>query len=162
MQDPTENPYAAPTTVEASPVVIESSAAAIPETASLGLRFANLIIDRIASMVVVFVISFAYGFALVASGSEIEEDFGTGMELVLALGSTFLYYAACESIFGRTLGKLITGTKVIDENGAKPSFLRALARTVCRFIPFEPFSFFGSEQRGWHDSITRTWVVKCR
>jgi uncharacterized RDD family membrane protein YckC len=70
--------------------------------------------------------------------------------------------AATESRFGRTLGKLITSTKVIAQDVVKPGFGRAMVRTLCRFIPFEPFSFFGAERRGWHDSIAKTWVVKSR
>jgi uncharacterized RDD family membrane protein YckC len=62
-------------------------------------------------------------------------------------------------LFQATLGKIITKSTVIDENGDKIGVGRAIGRTLSRLIPFEPFSFFFSE-RGWHDSITDTHVVK--
>jgi hypothetical protein len=42
--------------------------------------------------------------------------------------------------------------------GERSRVKMALIRTICRFIPFEAFSFFG--QKGWHDSISGTNVVK--
>ena len=32
------------------------------------------------------------------------------------------YYSTTEALFGRSLGKFITGTDIIDENGVKPDF----------------------------------------
>ena len=80
----------------------------------------------------------------------------------LGLGLYLSYYAILESTTGRTLGKLITGTKVVDENGGPPSFGQVLGRTLCRCIPFEPFSFFSSDAVGWHDSLANTRVIKVR
>jgi uncharacterized RDD family membrane protein YckC len=45
------------------------------------------------------------------------------------------------------------------EDGSKPDFGTTLKRTLCRIIPFEQFSFLGSQSRGWHDSICGTYVV---
>lgn len=157
MQEP-ENPYTPPVTADPN-LVAEVLETGIPQTASLGLRFANLIVDRIAVVGLVFGVSFAIGMFGGMSGVDWVEGAG---QYIIGFGTTILYYAACESVFGRTLGKLVTGTKVIGEHGGKPSFGKALLRTLCRFIPFEPFSFFGSERRGWHDSITRTWVIRSR
>ena len=47
-----------------------------------------------------------------------------------------------------------------DENGTKPRFGQVIGRTLCRFVPFEAFSFFG--ERGWHDKIPKTRVVMAR
>jgi hypothetical protein len=73
----------------------------------------------------------------------------------------FLYYISLEALFGRTLGKLIAGTVAVGEDGAKLSFGQAVGRTLCRFIPLDPFSYLGwkSGPRGWHDRIPRTVVV---
>lgn len=152
------NPYEAPATAESGPSM-EVAHQEIPTSASLGLRFANFIVDRFAVVGVTFCMGFVVGML---GGLEFVESSGVWIDLTLGIGGTLVYYAATESIFGRTLGKLITGTKVIGEDGFKPSFGRAMLRTLCRFIPFEPFSFFGAERRGWHDSIAKTWVVKSR
>src|SRR5690606_21846162 len=77
-------------------------------------------------------------------------------QLIFVVISIF-YYSFTEGLFGRSLGKFITGTVVVDENGEKPSFSVIFKRTLCRLIPFDGFSFLGS--RGWHDSISDTFVV---
>jgi uncharacterized RDD family membrane protein YckC len=70
-----------------------------------------------------------------------------------------LYYGLLEGISkGKTLGKLITGTRAVREDGTPISFGDAFKRTLCRIIPFEPFSAFG--YKPWHDSITNTIVIK--
>jgi hypothetical protein len=35
-------------------------------------------------------------------------------------------------------------------------------RTLSRFIVFEALSYLGSVSRGWHDSLSGTYVVKKR
>jgi len=75
-----------------------------------------------------------------------------------------VYYLPQEAFSGRTLGKLITGTKAVNQDGTELSFGQALGRTLCRFIPFEAFSFFGENGRpkGWHDRIPNTMVISVR
>jgi uncharacterized RDD family membrane protein YckC len=72
----------------------------------------------------------------------------------------FLVYFFQEFIFGKTLGKLITGTHVVDAKGNRPTFWQFVGRTVSRMIPFEAFSFLWSDKRGWHDTISDTYVIK--
>ena len=67
------------------------------------------------------------------------------------------YYVLLEMLTGRTLGKLITGTRVINEKGHRPTFVQTLIRTLIRFFPLEAFTFLG-DTRGFHDSVG-TWVV---
>jgi uncharacterized RDD family membrane protein YckC len=69
-----------------------------------------------------------------------------------------------EGIFGRTLGKLITGTIVVDSKTLKKaSFRKILGRTFSRLIPFESLSFlFSVYPKGWHDSIPNTMVINMK
>jgi uncharacterized RDD family membrane protein YckC len=83
-------------------------------------------------------------------------------DLVFGIAIMSIYYVPMETLFGRTIGKLVTGTRVVDEEGKRPSLGQVFGRTFARFIPFEMFSFFGSSGRGWHDSIAKTYVVMCR
>jgi uncharacterized RDD family membrane protein YckC len=81
-----------------------------------------------------------------------------------ALGAVILvaYYVVMEGAFGFTIGKLITGTRVVDEYGRPPGFARALLRALCRLIPFNAFSLLISDddvRRGWHDRLSRSYVV---
>ena len=81
---------------------------------------------------------------------------------MLGIPIALAYYLVSEATTARTLGKLVTGTKVVNEHGGKPTFGQYLGRTFARFIPFEAFSFFGTPTRGWHDSLPRTYVIKAR
>ena len=70
-----------------------------------------------------------------------------------------------EGLFGFTIGKLVTGTRVVDEQGGRPTWRQVLIRTAMRFVPFEPLSAFGekgSEPRPWHDTVAKTRVVRRR
>lgn len=83
-------------------------------------------------------------------------------DIVLGIVIMLAYYIPLETLSGRTIGKLITGTKVVSEEGRIPSFSAVMKRTLSRFIPFEAFSFLGKDPRGWHDTLSKTYVVKCR
>lgn len=70
------------------------------------------------------------------------------------------------STLGGTLGKLITGVEIVDEKGAKISFLKAFFRNYAGFIISGLPFFLGfiwiaidKERRGWHDMIAGTYVV---
>lgn len=73
-----------------------------------------------------------------------------------------IYYLVLESCFGRTIGKFITGSVVVNENGLKPDFATICKRTLCRLIPFDVLSFLDKSGRFWHDSLSKSYVVvKC-
>ncbi|MCA9756560.1 MAG: RDD family protein, partial [Candidatus Eisenbacteria bacterium] len=50
----------------------------------------------------------------------------------------FLFYGFFEGVFGRSPGKWLTRTEVVDLDGARPSFAHVLARTFARFLPLAP------------------------
>lgn len=71
-----------------------------------------------------------------------------------------IYLLVFEFIFGRSLGKIITQTKVVStKNKGKLTGNQILIRTICRLIPFDGFSFLSNRPRGWHDSIANTEVI---
>jgi len=75
------------------------------------------------------------------------------------------YYLIQEWLTGRTMGKLIMGTQAINNDGSDLTLGRAIGRTLCRFIPFEFFSFFLQHEdgvKGWHDRIPKTLVINLR
>lgn len=151
----TTNPYQAPTSRVAE------------QPGDLGLvpaerwrRFVNLIVDYFGFMALAFVVGIVIG---VFGGSRaVEAMQGLGTQYLFGFLVMLAYYVPLELFFGRTLGKLVTGTRVVDENGEPPGAGRILGRTLCRFIPFEPFSFFAASASGWHDTISKTRVVKVR
>jgi len=160
--DELTDPYRAP----AGPLLDETVPYPI-ETVGAGRRFLGFVIDYVACIGTGFVLGvFVQVVVAVAAGDEDDIPDGTqGSNLKYRLIGTlllFCYYMAFEGLFSRTIGKLVTGTIVVDESGFPPSFGQLLGRTLARFIPFEPFSFLGSKTRGWHDSLSGTYVVRCR
>lgn len=129
-----------------------------PVLASTGKRFLNCLIDFI-----VFYISFSLFLAvlLISAHLTVVPDNSAASELLLeALIIVFFsaYYSFCEHIFnGRTVGKFITGTKAVNEDGTKMNFRTVLLRSLSRIVPFEPFSAFGGHP--WHDKWTKTYVI---
>lgn len=70
-----------------------------------------------------------------------------------------IYYSFFEGFTGRSIGKFFTKTKVVTEDGERPDFGTIFIRSMCRYIPFDAFSFLGSNASGWHDRFSKTTVV---
>lgn len=80
---------------------------------------------------------------------------------VIGIFNYVIYYTICEKAFrGYTLGKLITGTRAIRDNGEELTFKDAFLRSLSRLVPFEAFSGFA--YKPWHDTWTKTTVIKVR
>lgn len=62
-----------------------------------------------------------------------------GAGLVVAV----LYFPLTEGLWGRSLGKLISGTIVVDRMGKTPGIGRAAVRTVARLFEVNPFLLGG-------------------
>ncbi|GAA5505351.1 RDD family protein [Novipirellula caenicola] len=151
------NPYAASTATLAEPAAYLVDGEVVP--AGKGLRLANFLIDYIMQ----FVVSFVFGAIIVLVGGQDGVDFiNQTPGFLIGLPLFLIYYILCEATTSRTLGKLVTGTKVVNEQGGKPTFGQILGRTFSRLIPFEAFSFLGETSRGWHDRFPHTFVVKSR
>jgi uncharacterized RDD family membrane protein YckC len=131
--------------------------------ATSGARFLNYIIDVIFYVLIMFLFGFIFtvimsllGFTDIVFWMQNISDLQSNLIAILIL---IIYYTISEGLLGRSFAKFITGTIVVDENGEKPSFGILFQRTLCRLIPFDAFSFLGSSARGWHDSISDTYVV---
>ena len=92
----------------------------------------------------------------------VENQDGNGNMLVNTLYLIFFYCMiplVFEVLWGRTIGKFMTGTKVIGFDGNKPSIKALLIRNFARVIPFDQLSFL-IFKAGWHDSLSNTIVVR--
>jgi ABC-type lipoprotein export system ATPase subunit len=91
------------------------------------------------------------------AGEPVLTSLAVGVPLALA------YYFLMELAFGRTVGKMITRTKVFSEDGPyRPGPGKLVYRTVARLLPFtllEGFSYLNSKPRGWHDTVSDTYVT---
>ena len=127
-------------------------------------RFANYLIDAIAYYVFIIVFFFFYGMVYaILNPDNIADIRSSGSLFTIYLLSFVLYvvmYCLMEGLSkGRTLGKLITGTKVVYQDGAPISMYTALMRSLSRLVPFEFLSAFGSPSFPWHDKWTDTYVI---
>jgi len=72
------------------------------------------------------------------------------------------------SAYQGTLGKYLTGIKVIDDCGNPITPVIALKRNLTKFVSIAAFGLgfiwilFDGKNQGWHDKIQRTYVVKRR
>lgn len=130
------------------PTPYEKYLEAIPK--GLGWRrFFNYLLDLVFMWAIVF-----HAVILAMQTFRIEPPMGSIQPVILVC--LFLYFFIMEAIAGQTLGKMVTRTMVQFQG--KSAFGGALARTLCRFIPFEPFSFIPHKGYGWHDKISGTYV----
>jgi len=130
--------------------------------ASLSQRFLNLLIDTLMQlilffMVLVFIVANAEANGDKSFINKLETN--TILQYTITTCIALLYYNICEVFTARTVGKLFTQTIVVDENGEKPNHETILIRSLCRLIPFNALSFLGISGRGWHDTISKTYVV---
>ena len=131
-------------------------------------RFANLFIDRIVINiffvllgVVGVLIDNLFGFYYFTSFFEKLSQIGRLADIVLTSFFYFIYTFLMEYFTnGRTIGKYITGTKVIMTDGKKPTGNDFFLRNLCRLVPFDAFSFLG--ENGWHDNWSDTRVINIK
>jgi uncharacterized RDD family membrane protein YckC len=150
------NPYAPP-----AAAVSETAAGgqeSEQEPASRGRRFANLLIDTLCYYALTMVVG--VGIALV--DASFLEHMSTVGEYLFGTGLMLVYYLPSEALFGRTVGKLVTRTRVVSQSGGPPDFLQVLRRTLIRFVPFEAFTFLSERSVGLHDRWSETRVVLTR
>lgn len=131
--------------------------------ASTGKRFANYLID----LVLFYILAIGIGvvLALTAPGSLDglnDESAGAGlMDRLITLLFYALYMGTIEAIFkGKSLGKLITKTRAVNEDGSTISAGTAFTRGFSRAVPFCAFSALGSPCYPWQDKWTKTYVVE--
>jgi uncharacterized RDD family membrane protein YckC len=116
-------------------------------------------------------LAFAYGFAGLAARAGPSDD-GTGVMLG-AIVATFLSYFSYEvlavAIWGRTLGKLACGLRVVRQaTGGRPGLSRGLQRNLLPtaalcFFPLYPVAWMlalGGDHRWPNDSLAGTAVVR--
>lgn len=72
-----------------------------------------------------------------------------------------LYYFLFETLFGKSIGKFFTKTKIVSENDDPIKVKIILIRTFVRYIPFEPFTiFFDDDNYSLHDKLSKTKLIQ--
>lgn len=122
-----------------------------------GIRFVNFLIDFFVWLILAFIMSFLIGLFIPVTAES--QGILTLFVYVLFFGTFIAYYAILEIKFQKTIGKLVTKTKVVKMNGEKPENGDIITRTFCRLIPFDRISFL-FVKNGIHDFLSKTKVVK--
>ena len=118
-------------------------------------RFGHLIIDMIARYLFVFLLANVVHFFTFFNMPNT-----AGAIAIVTFLLYMFYYPLMEYFYGKTIGKMILKSSVVDIYGSKITFRQAIGRSLCRWIPFEAFSFLGTYAVGWHDKISDTRVVR--
>jgi uncharacterized RDD family membrane protein YckC len=116
----------------------------VVKTTGQGLRIVHLLVDY-------------YGLIFLLSFLSTSLFGSTGASIILLFP---VINILLETFFQQTLGKMLTGSIVINEYAEKPNFVKCILRAVIRIVPFEPFSNLNSPSRGWHDRWSETYVIK--
>ena len=152
-----ENPYQSP--VEPNEVTPDAVTVGGYSSATQGNRFANYIIDYVCTTILSYGLGFLLGVSAASSGMDEGTLFWSGFVGGLLL--YVVYYVGMEAATGKTIGKMVTRTRVVNMAGKPPTIGQLVGRTFARFIPFEPFSYLvGDTTSGWHDTLSGTRVVK--
>jgi uncharacterized RDD family membrane protein YckC len=128
--------------------------------ASSGKRLANYLIDLVSFYVFMYLFSYvlvnlSYDLAVIIYGDGHEI---AGRLIVLVFYG--MYMGLIEAVFkGRSIGKLITGTIAVNQDGSRINGQTALLRGLSRAVPFNALSALGSPCYPWHDKWNKTYVV---
>lgn len=131
--------------------------------ASKGKRFANYLLDLLPQYAITYGLSYGFFYLGEFTGFYGLSDFWNSLSVIedymVSYAFLVLYYFVFESLTQRSLGKYATNTKVVLINGEEPTKKDIFLRSLCRLIPFDALSFLGTNGKGWHDSLSKTYVV---
>src|SRR3954464_15456021 len=110
------NPFAPP-----KADVTETEPPTQAELASRIRRFLNMLIDIVGQFVLALVLmTIAFLIYPPLENSGFLQQEGLLSNYLLGGVVNTIYYVSSEALFGRTLGKLVTGTRVVTESGQTP------------------------------------------
>jgi uncharacterized RDD family membrane protein YckC len=120
-------------------------------------RFANYLID----LVVFYIMVIGIAIILRLIKPELLIDFDElSVRLILLLTYGIVMFMTEAMSNGKSIGKLITGTKAVNANGSDLTFQKAFVRNIVRATPFNAFSAFGNPCVPWHDQWSDTIVIE--
>jgi len=129
-----------------------------------GKRFANYIIDIIAFYLVLVCIGIIW--ALISPdtlNAIVDSDNSVFADRILGLVLYVFFMFGQETLFkGRSIGKMLTGTRAVNLDGTPINSTKAMLRALSRAVPFCAFSALGSPCNPWQDRWTDTVVIDVR
>jgi uncharacterized RDD family membrane protein YckC len=128
------------------------------QSVSSGLRLVHMLIDGVISIIIMSIFLLIPTILFKAIPTRSSELIQLVTYISMGIGY-FGYYYVMESKLQKTFGKYVTGTKVVNIHGEKPSNNEIINRTFCRLIPFDRLSFLFMKN-GFHDNLSKTLVIK--
>ena len=122
---------------------------------SSGTRLIHSIVDFFGFFILAFILSSILQLFYSPSDEQTIKLVGYGLLFV----SFLLYFVFMEYKFQKTIGKFITKTKVVMNDGRRPELKEIFIRAICRLIPFDNFSYLFMKN-GFHDRLSNTTVIK--
>jgi len=126
-----------------------------------------ILLFLVAIFVVLGLVSLAMG---TSAGREIPllRQVGIVLPVFLPLGFVLnlAYFTFFHGTWGKTIGKMIFGLRVVRPDGQPLTYSRALVRALGYFLSSIPFFLgflwvgFTSSKRSWHDALTDTIVIR--
>lgn len=119
----------------------------------VGTRVVNFLVDTLVVFILTFLFNKFWEFKVYYWGYPYVPFY------LLMVAMTVLYYTIFEIINGRSVGKYVTISKVVNVQGGKPSFLQILIRSIFRVFPLD-FLLIPFKDITVHDWISKTRVVE--
>ena len=149
--------------------------------ASLGYRFAAVLVDTVVLVGLLIIAVMAYVFVLVAQG-KIDPNDPAAVETLnaqfqlpnwvanlIVFGGLFVYYVVLEGIFHASVGKLVFRMRVTMADGSRPTGTAVLVRNLVRlpeawllYLPAGISCLAGPRRQRLGDHAARTVVVRRR
>lgn len=147
-------------------LLFEITPSVVKQKASTTRRFFNFVIDYFIGGTILGILVGSF-LGLVLTLLKLQHwiaayQYSTPAKLVMSVLVLIAYYTFCEYTFqGKTLGKLITRTRVVSLDDQPLKLGQVFRRSFARFIPFETVSFILGHRscEGWHDRLSKTMVV---
>ncbi len=88
-------------------------------------------------------IDFVFLYVLLVIGLGMVSPLSDQVKIGVCALAISSYYLLLEGLTGFTVGKLLSGIRVVNSRGDKPSFLQGIVRTVLRLLEVNPLIFGG-------------------
>ncbi|HEX5641394.1 MAG TPA: RDD family protein [Thermoleophilia bacterium] len=151
------------------------------EHATLGWRFAAVLVDTVVLFGLLIIAMMVYILVLAAQGridpqdpaavQALSQDLGVSdlTANVVVFGALFVYYAVLEGIFGASVGKLVFRMRVVMADGSRPTSGAVIVRNLVRipeawllYIPAGISCLASGRRQRLGDHVARTVVVRRR
>jgi uncharacterized RDD family membrane protein YckC len=131
------------------------------DNAAVWKRILGGLIDIIVLIAITYVYAMFFG---TAAGAAFSVEGWPALGL-FAIG--FLYFVALEAMTGKTVGKLLTGTRVVDASGGRIGWGKSFIRNLLRIVDSLPFFYIvgliaiiaSKEKQRVGDMAAKTFVV---